>query len=79
MAALSVILSVISLFTFWLVIPMFVLPPLAFFLGYKAHKAKQARIFQTSRAKKFLSLLPMVFAIAAFFLELYAINTGYRA
>ncbi|MFZ6647875.1 hypothetical protein ACO0LO_19275 [Undibacterium sp. TJN25] len=81
MAALSLVLTALSAFTFWLVIPLFVLPPLAFFFGYKAHKAnktKWAQTLQTSRITKLLSILPMVLAVAAFFLELYFMNTAYR-
>ncbi len=82
MAALSLVLTALSAFTFWLVIPLFVLPPLAFFFGYKAHKANKAnwaKTLQTSRIKTLLSVLPMVLAVAAFFLELYFMNTAYRA
>ena len=34
------LLSVMSVLTLWLIIPVFVLPPLAFFVGYKAYRAR---------------------------------------
>lgn len=79
MAALSLIFTVVSLFTFWLVVPMFVLPPLAFVFGYKAYRAKRASIMPLSRAAWFWSIMPMALAVAAFFFEMYVFGAGYRA
>ena len=70
MAALSLLLSVMSVLTLWLIIPVFVLPPLAFFIGYKAYRA--------SRSRKLLSCVPMAVAVAAFFLDVYILSVGYR-
>jgi len=75
MAALSLVLTALSVFTFWLVVPMFILPPLAFFFGYKSYKRKAPQ----RGLARLLSLVPMVLAVAAFVLELTVMNTGYRA
>ena len=74
MAALSLFLTVLSAFTFWLVIPLFLLPPLAFFFGYKSYKRKAPQ----RGLARLLSLVPMVLAVAAFVLELTVMNTEYR-
>ncbi|MQA20215.1 hypothetical protein [Rugamonas rivuli] len=79
MAVLSLVLTALSVLTFWLVVPLFVLPPLAFFLGYKAYKARRAKLVPAGRFGQLLSVLPMALAVAAFCLELYVMNVGYRA
>ena len=75
MAVLSLALTVLSFFTFWLVIPMFVLPPLAFYCGYKAYKKNAPQ----RGARRLVAMGPMLLAVAAFVLELTVMNTGYRA
>jgi len=79
MAFLSIFLTGLSLLTFWLVIPMFLLPPLAFYVGYKAYKGHDGARQSASRIRRALSALPMVLAIAAFVFELVVMNTGYQA
>lgn len=79
MAAISIILTLVSLFTFWLVVPMFVLPPLGFFLGWKAYRAGKAGNPRRKGLARFISLLPMLAAVAAFVLEFYVMTTMYRA
>jgi hypothetical protein len=78
MAAISLLLTVISLFTFWLVIPMLVLPPLAFFLGLKSYRTEKARKLSATSLSKLVSLFPMVAAAVAFIFEFYVMNTQYR-
>jgi hypothetical protein len=79
MAALSILVTVVSLFTFWLVVPMLVLPPLAFFLGLKSYRASKLENATPSSLSEFLSLAPMVLAVAALLFEIYAITTMYRS
>lgn len=78
MIALSLLLTVISLFTFWLVVPLFVLPPLAFCCGYKAYVAWRGQAIQPVVTEKLLWMAPMLLAVAAFVFELYVMNTEYR-
>lgn len=75
MAALSLCLTLVSAFTFWLVVPMFVLPPVAFYCGYRAWRARRP----AGTIGTILALLPMVLAAIALPLELYMMNAGYRA
>ena len=56
-----------------------ILPPLAFYVGYKAYKARRRQPGPYSLAGKLLSVFPMTFAIATFVLLFYMINTGYNA
>lgn len=79
MYALSLALSILTFFTAWLMLPVVILPPLAFYAGYKAYKARRRRPGPYSFTSKLLSIFPMAFAIATFLLLLYAINTGYKA
>lgn len=79
MAFLSLFLTGLSLLTFWLVIPMFVLPPLAYYVGYKAYKGHDGARRPTSLLRRALSAMPMVLAVAAFVFELVVMNTGYQA
>jgi hypothetical protein len=77
MAAISLLLTVMSLFTYWLVIPMLVLPPLAFLLGLKSYRTVTAKSLSTSLSK-LISLFPMVAAVMAFLFEFYVMNMLYR-
>ena len=78
MAAISLLLTVISLFTYWLVMPMLVLPPIAFFLGLKSYRTDRARNLSATKLSKLISLLPMAAAVGAFTFEFYVMNTLYR-
>ena len=79
MVALSLLLTVISLFTFWLVVPLFLLPPLAFFCGYKAYATRRRQAPRPGLLANILWLMPMALAVVAFVFELYIMNTEYRA
>lgn len=79
MYALSLALSILTFFTAWLMLPVLILPPLAFYVGYKAYKARRRQPGPYSLAGKLLSVFPMTFAAATFVLLFYMINTGYNA
>ncbi len=79
MAVISVFISLLSIATLWLIIPIFILPPLAFFIGLKAHRRFKADNPTPSSLAEFLSLAPMFFAIAAFVFDFYILATGYKA
>jgi len=72
-------LTVISFLTFWLVIPMFVLPPLAVFCACRAYRMRRRRNAGASRLQKLLWCVPIVLPVAAFMLQLLVLNTGYQA
>ncbi|GAA0430723.1 hypothetical protein ACFOY5_22280 [Massilia aurea] len=78
MALLSLALTLLSALTFWLAIPIFILPPLGAYAGYRAYRAHLERQPRVSRSRKLLWMLPMLLAIVAMPLELYVLNAGYR-
>lgn len=79
MALLSLFLTLLSVLTLWLAITVFILPPLAAYVGYRAYRAQRQRHPSMTRTQKLVWLLPMLLAIVAMPVELYVINTGYRA
>jgi uncharacterized membrane protein len=78
MALLSLALTLLSALTFWLAIPIFILPPLGAYAGYRAYRARRQQHPRMRRTQKLVSKLPMLLAIVAMPLELYVLNTGYR-
>jgi len=79
MALLSLALTLLSALTFWLAIPIFILPPLGAYAGYRAYRTRRQQEPRMSRTRKLVWLLPMLLAIVAMPLELYVLNAGYRA
>lgn len=78
MALISLFLTVLSVFTFWLVVPLFILPPLAAYVGYRYYRQQSQHHRPVSGFRRLLCLMPMLLAIVAFLLELYIFNTEYR-
>lgn len=78
MAVASILLSVLSLYTFWLVLPMFVLPPIAFCLGLLSHRANRAKNRMPTKLAVAFSMFPMLLSVAAFWFEIYLMATEYR-
>ena len=78
MALLSLVLTLLSALTFWLAIPIFILPPLGAYAGYRAYRARRQQHPRLPRTQKLVWMLPMLLAIVAMPLELYVLNTGYR-
>ena len=79
MALLSLALTLLSASTFWLAIPIFILPPLGAYAGYRAYRTRRQQQPRMSRTRKLVWMLPMLLAIVAMPLELYVLNAGYRA
>ena len=79
MALLSLALTLLSALTFWLAIPIFILPPLGAYAGYRAYRTRRQQEPRMSRIRKLVWMLPMLLAIVAMPLELYVLNAGYRA
>ena len=78
MALLSLALTLLSALTFWLAIPIFILPPLGAYAGYRAYRMRRQQEPRMRRTRKLVWLLPMLLAIVAMPLELYVLNAGYR-
>lgn len=78
MALLSLALTLLSALTFWLAIPIFILPPLGAYAGYRAYRTRRQQQPRMSRTWKLVWMLPMLLAIVAMPLELYVLNAGYR-
>ena len=79
MALLSLALTLLSALTFWLAIPIFILPPLGAYAGYRAYRTRRQQQPRMSRTTKLVWMLPMLLAIVAMPIELYVLNAGYRA
>jgi hypothetical protein len=79
MALLSLVFTLLSVFTFWLVIPLFILPPLGAYCGYRFYRMQTQLHRPIGLFRKLLYMAPLLLAIAAFPLELYVLNTEYRA
>jgi len=79
MALISLALTLLSALTFWLAIPIFILPPLGAYAGYRAYRTRRQQEPRMNRSRKLLWMLPMLLAIVAMPLELYVLNAGYRA
>jgi uncharacterized membrane protein len=79
MALLSLALTLLSVLTFWLVIPIFILLPLGAYAGYRAYRTRRQQQPYMRRTQKLVWMLPMLLAIVAMPLELYVLNVGYRA
>lgn len=76
----SVLLSLLSLPLLWLVLPIFVMPPLAFYCGLVGFKrAVLQAVEPVSLVMQVLYALPMVLAVVVLVLELWIMNTGYKA
>lgn len=78
MYALSLFLSILTFFTLWLMIPVFIFPPLAFYVGYKAYQARRRQPGPYSRLGVLVSMIPMAVAVAVFILGFSIINYGYN-
>ena len=78
MALLSLALTLLSALTFWLAIPIFILPPLGAYAGYRAYRTRRQQEPRMSWIRKLVWMLPMLLAIVAMPLELYVLNASYR-
>ena len=76
----SVLLSLLSLPLLWLVLPIFVMPPLAFLLGWMGFKRAVLQAAEpVSAIMVVLYALPMMLAVVVLVAELWIMNTGYKA
>ena len=75
----SLALTALTVLTAWLLIPVFVLPPLAFYYGYQGYRRRHDGRTRTSVGAKILSSIPMLLAAAVFCFGIYLITTQYRA
>lgn len=79
MAALSIVFSVVTLLSFWLILPIYVRPPLAFVLGYLSYRNCSTGGHLTSSRKKLVATLPMLIAVLSLVLCWYFVDVGYTA
>jgi hypothetical protein len=80
-AAISVICTLLSYPTMFLMVTIFILPPLGFFFGLKSYRQRLRAQTQMGLGEpnRCIAAMPMLFAAASFFLQIYAVNTMYRA
>ena len=79
MYALSLALSVLTILTAWMMVTVFILPPFAFYYGYKAYQARRRKPGPFGLMAKLMAMLPMALSVAIFVLVMVAINMGYKA
>lgn len=75
----SLALTALAVLTAWLLIPILVLPPLAFYFGYQAYRRRHDGRVRTSVGAKLVSAIPMLLAGSVFFFGIFLITTQYRA
>jgi hypothetical protein len=63
-AALSLLCSFLLFLTFWLVVPIFVLPPLSIYFAFRFYKKVAACRGGSSVLVRVLALIPMAVALA---------------
>lgn len=74
----SVVCSATGFILLWLVIPLLVLPPFGFVLGFRSYRQFKRINLTDGILQKFLALVPMAFAVAVLILGLYVMNTQYN-
>jgi len=79
MAVLSLLCSLLTVWTGWLLLPMFVFGPLAIYLGWKSYKQARARAPLMGAGRRVLALMPMLIGITAIPGALAFLNVTYRA
>ncbi len=79
MAALSLLCSLLTVWTSWLVLPLFVFGPLAIYLGWKSYKQASAHLPRMKPERRLVALAPMLIGIAAIPGALVFLNATYRA
>lgn len=79
MAALSLLLTILSFFTFWLIIPSFILLALACWCGCKAYAARRQRHVLAGGLRRLLWAVPVVLPVAAFAFQMVLLTTQYKA
>jgi len=78
-ALASLLLSFLTLITFALVLPLFVLPPIAAWLGWSFYRQGARNGACVSLPGKLTHLLPLLAAIASFAWGMWMMATQYNA
>ncbi len=74
----SVVCSAMGFVLLWLVIPLLVLPPIGFVLGFRSYRKFRQASPTSTVLPQLLALVPMTFAVAVFVLGFYLFNTQYN-
>lgn len=75
----SLALTALTVLTAWLLIPVFILPPLAFYYGYQGYRRRRDGRTHASVGAKILWSIPMLLAAAVFCFGIFLITTQYQA
>jgi hypothetical protein len=78
MAAISLLLSMLGLFTIFLVIPIFILQPIATILGFKSYREFVRRNPNAAFVSRAIAALPLIIAIAVFVFGFWLLSTQYN-
>ena len=78
-AFVSLFLSALTVMLVWLILPVFVLPPIAAWLGWRVFRQSKCQHGGTFLICKLAHLVPLTAAVAVFAWGMWLIQTGYRA
>lgn len=78
-AAISLALSALTVLTLWLVLPLFLLPPIAAYLGWKSYRGSVRRDPVLGALRRMRALVPLVVAVLVFGWGFWLLTTQYRA
>lgn len=74
----SVVCSATGFILLWLVIPLLVMPPIGFVLGFRSYRQFKRINLTDSTLQKLLALVPMAFAVIILMLGIFVLNTQYN-
>jgi len=78
-AAVPGVLFFVQLLTCWLILPIFVLPPLSFYFAFRCYKKTVAEFPDAPVGARLCGLVPMAVAVATVPAMLGLIDGAYRA
>jgi hypothetical protein len=78
-AAISVLCTLLSYPTMFLMVTIFILPPFGFFFGLKSYRQRMRAQTRPDERNRYTAAMPMLFSAVSFFLQIYVVNTMYRA
>lgn len=75
---ISISLTFLSYITWFLLVTIFIFPPLGFFFGLKAYRQKLRVGLPLTYWGYLSAAFPMIFAAATFIFQVYVTSTEYR-
>jgi heme/copper-type cytochrome/quinol oxidase subunit 2 len=76
MATISLLLSAVSYYTFWMGLPVFIFPPLAFYFGFRSYRNAKRDNAASSVPQRIVWAIPALVALYLFVYEWHLLNSG---